>query len=137
MLYERERRCKIFRENFWIIPQTGVLTLEFKQDKEEKMKFLLQKIPHIFSFKERVLLLREFLRMDKMGRRENQPHDYMHHMVEIRRESIFDDAFNHFYKNPDKFKSEYNIHFYNESGEETGIGQGIAKEFFSLLCKLF
>ncbi|KAF3904037.1 hypothetical protein AA313_de0208752 [Arthrobotrys entomopaga] len=110
---------------------------------------ILQNLPFLIPFRTRVTIFRDFVKLDQLRRgtgdrelwRLNQMHSLIdqhhngntkHHGV-IRRDSVFEDAYDEFYALGDGFKEPIQITFVDSFGaEEPGIdGGGILKEFLS------
>ncbi|KAJ6264351.1 hypothetical protein Dda_0496 [Drechslerella dactyloides] len=141
--------------------QRGVSTK--KQEKAIRHNYLaaitprlevLQNLPFFIPFRTRVSIFRDFVRHDQTRRgtsdaelwRLNHHHQNpflnhhggrsKHHGV-IRRDRVFDDAYNEFFALGDGFKEPIQITFVDSFGaEEAGIdGGGILKEFLSSVVK--
>ncbi|KAF3939782.1 hypothetical protein ABW19_dt0200050 [Dactylella cylindrospora] len=109
---------------------------------------ILQNLPFLIPFKTRVKIFRNFIHLDQVRRgtqdselwRLNQATNFLdhngrkpkHHGV-IRRDRIFEDAYDSFYTLGEGFKEPIQITFVDSFGaEEAGIdGGGILKEFLS------
>ncbi|KAK6539120.1 hypothetical protein TWF694_010654 [Orbilia ellipsospora] len=114
---------------------------------------ILQNLPFLIPFRTRVTIFRDFVKLDQLRRgtgdrelwRLNQMHSLIdhhqngnakHHGV-IRRDSVFEDAYDEFYALGDGFKEPIQITFVDSFGaEEPGIdGGGILKEFLSSIVQ--
>ncbi|EPS40412.1 hypothetical protein H072_5778 [Dactylellina haptotyla CBS 200.50] len=113
---------------------------------------ILQNLPFLIPFRTRVTIFRDFVRLDQQRRgtgdhdfwRLNQANPLMdhhsgntkHHGV-IRRDHVFEDAYDEFYALGDGFKEPIQITFVDSFGaEEPGIdGGGILKEFLSSIVQ--
>lgn len=94
---------------------------------------ILKHMPFVVPFEARVKIFRRFIELDQMRRKSGpsflQP--YGRQPSQIRRQSIFEDAFKQFYQLGEGFKDTVPIAFVDQFGEqEAGIdGGGVTKEF--------
>ncbi|EWC45778.1 hypothetical protein DRE_05115 [Drechslerella stenobrocha 248] len=113
---------------------------------------VLQNLPFFIPFKTRVSIFRDFVRLDQIARGttdpelwrlsnmshplEHQGRKAKHHGV-IRRERVFEDAYDEFFPLGEGFKEPIQITFVDSFGaEEAGIdGGGILKEFLSSIVQ--
>lgn len=123
--------------------------LKRQQRKASRRKYLetvtprleiLQNMPFFIPFATRVQIFRHFVLLDQMRRRGTTDHEMWHfradrisHRARVHRESIFDDAFDQFYKLKEGLKEPIQISFVDKFGTiEEGIdGGGVTKEFLT------
>ncbi|KAI3630554.1 hypothetical protein MIR68_011989 [Amoeboaphelidium protococcarum] len=96
---------------------------------------ILQNMPYIISFENRVRLFQQYLAIDQ---KDNQYMGFPRHRVTIRRSMLLEDSFNKLNQLGSQLKDRVGITFISELGlEEAGIdGGGVFKEFLTTLCKL-
>ena len=107
---------------------------------------IMQNMPFFIPFATRVQIFRQFVRNEQRERRgyedpddwrfammQAHAHDMSKHKATVRRESIFDDAFEQFYALNEGLKEPIQIKFVDKFGtEEEGIdGGGVTKEFLT------
>ncbi|KAL8645141.1 MAG: hypothetical protein Q9210_006875, partial [Variospora velana] len=123
--------------------------LKRQQRKASRRKYLesvtprleiLQNMPFFIPFATRVQIFRHFVLLDQVRRRGNVEADMWlfrsdksSHRARVHRESIFDDAFDQFYKLNEGLKEPIQITFVDKFGTvEEGIdGGGVTKEFLT------
>ncbi|KAI4128852.1 MAG: hypothetical protein LQ341_006640, partial [Variospora aurantia] len=123
--------------------------LKRQQRKASRRKYLesvtprleiLQNMPFFIPFATRVQIFRHFVLLDQVRRRGNVEADMWlfrsdksSHRARVHRESIFDDAFEQFYKLNEGLKEPIQITFVDKFGTvEEGIdGGGVTKEFLT------
>lgn len=100
---------------------------------------LLQNLPFFIPFDTRVQIFRAFVQLDKSRQQIGEDFfgfDYSKLHANIRRETVFEDAFEAFHTLGRRFKRPLSITFYNENGQEAGIdGGGLTKELITSLCR--
>lgn len=97
---------------------------------------ILKHMPFVVPFDTRVMIFRQFIRLDQ-ERREVQNNPFImqslsrHHQGQIRRGHLFEDAYNEFHKIGEGLKDPIQITFVDQFGApEAGIdGGGVTKEF--------
>lgn len=99
---------------------------------------LLNNIPFVIPFEQRVEIFRMFIQNDK--KRNNQLDDFFGRSklgITVRRDHIFEDGFNSLHSLGAELKNKIAISFVDEFGlEEAGIdGGGVFKEFLTGLSK--
>ncbi|KAI4125056.1 MAG: hypothetical protein LQ338_004478 [Usnochroma carphineum] len=101
---------------------------------------ILQNMPFFIPFATRVQIFRHFVLLDQIRRRGTADAemwrfraDMSSHKARVRRESIFDDAYDQFYKLAEGLKEPIRITFVDKFGTvEEGIdGGGVTKEFLT------
>lgn len=98
---------------------------------------LLKRLPYFISFKDRVKVLQALITMDRDRLMGSDSFSFFQApkrlKADIRRESLFEDAFNNFHKCGSDFKHTLSVTLFNEQGgQEAGIdGGGITKEFLT------
>ncbi|KAI4089725.1 MAG: hypothetical protein LQ344_005186 [Seirophora lacunosa] len=123
--------------------------LKRQQRKASRRKYLesvtprleiLQNMPFFIPFATRVQIFRHFVLLDQVRRRGSADADMWlfrgdksSHRAKVHRESIFDDAFDQFYKLNEGLKEPIQITFVDKFGTvEEGIdGGGVTKEFLT------
>ncbi|KAI9910422.1 hypothetical protein PsorP6_011058 [Peronosclerospora sorghi] len=164
-LYDRDCRRRFLPEEEWLWtsmpPLKDIVDLDVMHDDEKndmasidrllrgptlspisRAALILDTIPQVFAFAERVQLFQKVLDDDKMR---------LHHMrdefarvlhVCVKRDAIVDDSFAFFQEichtmSPETLKARVKVTFINEQGlEEAGIdGGGVFKEFIDSLTK--
>ena len=126
-LYVRERRNKIFPDDFWHIA--------FAKNTGPEVDAILQNIAHVIPFPKRVEILRKKLQLVRQhfSMEERQPLS-----VVIRRDMIFEDSLASLGKLGPFFKGNIHVQFTNKAGViETGVGHGVFKEYLTVLSKYF
>lgn len=125
-LYTRDCRRQFAPKEHWFIRELKVSS--FLKDIEGKKLTafkLLQMIPHIIPHKERVLIFRKFVSMDKLVARPST-------LISIHRSRIVEDGYQQLARlAPDALKGLIRVKFINDFGlGEAGIDQdGVFKEF--------
>lgn len=133
----------------------NVERLKRQQRRTSKKKYLasvtprleiLQNMPFFIPFGTRVQIFREFVNLDQYRRRGTSDADSWRfammnsltgtvgkHRAKVRRESVFDDAFEQFYELGEGLKEPIQIQFVDKfDTEEEGIdGGGVTKEFLT------
>ncbi|CUM54551.1 uncharacterized protein AC631_02252 [Debaryomyces fabryi] len=98
---------------------------------------VLKKLPYFISFKDRVKVLQTLIQIDREKLMGPDTFSFFQApkrlKADIRRESLFEDAFNSFHKCGSDFKHTLSVTLFNEQGgQEAGIdGGGITKEFLT------
>lgn len=107
---------------------------------------IMQNMPFFIPFATRVQIFRQFVRNEQRERRgyedpddwrfammQAATHDMSRHRAIVRRDSIFDDAYEQFYGLNESLKEPIQIKFVDKFGtEEEGIdGGGVTKEFLT------
>ena len=112
---------------------------------------ILQNMPFFIPFATRVQIFRKVVEMDQSKRRggfvdpddwrfnliQHRDGDITKHRATVRRESVFDDAYEQFFGLSDGLKEPIQIKFVDKFGtEEEGIdGGGVTKEFLTSVTK--
>jgi ubiquitin-protein ligase E3 C len=108
---------------------------------------ILQNLPFFIPFETRVEIFREFIQLDKVKRSANIDADFQflggprsgaeRHLATIRRDHVFEDAFEQFYPLNDGLKDPIQITFVDQwNQQEAGIdGGGVTKEFLTSVVK--
>lgn len=102
-------------------------------DAQSKLE-ILKKMPFFIPFEDRVKVFQALIQIDRERYVPNNIFQTpMRLSADIRRESLFEDAFNNFHKCGLDFKFPLNVTLFNEQGgQEAGIdGGGITKEFLT------
>lgn len=98
---------------------------------------VLKKLPYFISFRDRVKVLQTLIQIDRERLMGSDTFSFFQPpkrlKADIRRESLFEDAFNNFHKCGSDFKHTLSVTLFNEQGgQEAGIdGGGITKEFLT------
>ena len=114
---------------------------------------ILHNMPFVFPFEARVKIFRQFVEIDKIQRRggssdpdvwrsriryrpdeagDREPARLRNHSAEIRRNAVFESAFEQFWDLGEGLKEPIQITFIDEYGQqEAGIGGGVTKEFLT------
>ncbi|PHH91174.1 hypothetical protein CDD83_1455 [Cordyceps sp. RAO-2017] len=100
---------------------------------------ILKHMPFVVPFETRVMIFRQFVRLDKSRRGADNPfqmfpvHPYARHHAKIRRGRLFEDAFKQFYQLGEGLKDPIQITFVDQfETPEAGIdGGGVTKEFLT------
>ncbi|OZJ02434.1 hypothetical protein BZG36_04466 [Bifiguratus adelaidae] len=98
---------------------------------------ILNNIPFIIPFEDRIALFRKFVDNDRERSREYDPFWFPNARATIRRSHVFEDGFTHLNALGPKLKGRIAISFIDEFGlTEAGIdGGGVFKEFLTSLAK--
>ncbi|KAF7559991.1 hypothetical protein G7046_g4173 [Stylonectria norvegica] len=97
---------------------------------------ILKHMPFVVPFETRVLIFRSFIHLDRDNEDRDTPffmHPLGRHHANIRREHLFEDAYQHFYDIGEGLKDPIQITFVDQFGTaEAGIdGGGVTKEFLT------
>ncbi|PKA52650.1 E3 ubiquitin-protein ligase UPL7 [Apostasia shenzhenica] len=155
-LYERDCRHKFCPSSLWVAPagpgripiaaaaRAHEAAFLFSNNRDASaipsMSSVLNTVPHVFPFEERVQMFREFIKMDKASRiaTGDVPGSGLG-LVEIviRRDHIVEDAFRQLNSLGSRLKSGINVSFISECGlPEAGLDYGgLSKEFLTDLSK--
>lgn len=93
---------------------------------------VLQKVPHIIPHKERVVLFRKYISMDRQMLTMNDPCIVQSTLITVHRSRIVEDGYQQLNSLPSQaLKGVIRVKFINEQGlDEAGIDQdGVFKEF--------
>ncbi|RGP71150.1 ubiquitin- ligase e3 c [Fusarium sporotrichioides] len=96
---------------------------------------ILKHMPYAVPFETRVMIFRQFIRLDRAQREGINPTSFSSpfakHHAQISRNQLFEDAFNQFYELGEGLKDPIQITFVDQFGaQEAGIdGGGVTKEF--------
>ncbi|CAM1501979.1 Fc.00g039630.m01.CDS01 [Cosmosporella sp. VM-42] len=94
---------------------------------------ILKHMPFVVPFETRVMIFRQFIHLDRSQRDfgTSFTHPFARHHAQIRRESLFEDAYKNFYQLGEGLKDPIQITFVDQFGTaEAGIdGGGVTKEF--------
>ncbi|CAF0839771.1 unnamed protein product, partial [Didymodactylos carnosus] len=141
LLYERNTRKSFVPDNFWLIRdcKPSVFIADIERD-DPCAKFLLEHMPHILPFKDRVKILQKYIETDKHehGIRESSMHRHIKNHIEVRRNNLFGDSYEALRSIvPVVWKNTLRVTFINSQGlPEPGIDQnGIFKEFIQEITK--
>lgn len=135
ILYERDSRRTFTPKDHWLIrdvkPSTVISELEAGR---KSAQFLMQKVPHIIPFSERVILFRKYVMKEKdlLGLTESACASPQSTLVTIHRSRIVEDGYRQLAQLPARnLKGVIRVKFINEQGlDEAGIDQdGVFKEF--------
>ncbi|AFZ78922.1 HECT-domain ubiquitin-transferase domain containing protein [Theileria equi strain WA] len=135
---ERLHRLAV-KDNFWIIPEVDgsiINNLIGKQHKREFLK-ILEYIPHVITFKNRLSIFYKFIETDKLLSRDHVNDLINPSVYVIRRAFIAEDGLSTLgVLNDHQLRQIFRVMFVDENGiEEQGIdGGGIFKEFLITLC---
>ncbi|WOH06132.1 hypothetical protein DCAR_0625555 [Daucus carota subsp. sativus] len=156
LLYERDCRHQFCPPSLWLSPARKnrppiavaartheILSTNLKADDSlavPSTHSVITTTPHVFPFKERVQMFREFISMDKVSRRmAGQVIGPGSQAVEIviRRGHIVEDGFQQLNSLGSRLKSSINVSFVSECGlPEAGLDYGgLSKEFLTDLAK--
>ena len=96
---------------------------------------ILKHMPFVAPFEARVMIFRQFIQLDRQRRHAGTvfTHPFARHHAQIRRESLFEDAYKAFYQLGEGLKDSIQITFVDQFGtQEAGIdGGGVTKEFLT------
>ncbi|XP_014785402.1 ubiquitin-protein ligase E3B isoform X2 [Octopus bimaculoides] len=135
ILYERDSRRSFTPKDHWLIrdvkPSTIISELEAGR---KNAQFIMQKIPHIIPFSERVVLFRKYVMKEKdfLGLTESVCTSPQSTLITIHRSRIVEDGYRQLAQLPARnLKGVIRVKFVNEQGlDEAGIDQdGVFKEF--------
>ncbi|CAJ0938293.1 unnamed protein product, partial [Mesorhabditis belari] len=134
LLYARDSRRSFTNDSkFWIAPDAKSSTLisEFER-KTERGIFLMRRMSHLISLKERMVLFRKIVLLDKGSR--SQPAT----LVTVCRSRLVEDGYRQLSMlSPNALRHTIRVKFVNQQGlDEAGIDQdGVFKEFLELTLK--
>ncbi|XP_063448958.1 ubiquitin-protein ligase E3B-like [Mytilus trossulus] len=135
ILYERDCRRSYTPPNHWLIRDVkpSVFMAELEKGKKPAV-FLMQRLPHIIPFSERVKLFRRHVNKEKeaMGFTESACTSPQSTLISVHRSRIVEDGYRQLAQLPTKsMKGLIRVKFINEQGlDEAGIDQdGVFKEF--------
>lgn len=135
ILYERDCRRRYAPQNHWLIRdiKPSVFIAELEKGKKPAV-FLMQRLPHIIPFSERVKLFRRNVAKEKeaMGLTESACTSPQSTLISVHRSRIVEDGYRQLAQLPPKsMKGLIRVKFINEQGlDEAGIDQdGVFKEF--------
>lgn len=147
ILHERDSRHNFTPANHWLIREVKPSTFMSELEKEKGAAlFLLQKVPHIIPFSERVIIFRKYVIREKeaLGLTESsalQSSRFTIHHITVHRSRIIEDGYRQLAQLPVRaLKGFIRVKFINEMGlDEAGIDQdGVFKEFLEeTITKVF
>ncbi|RXG67758.1 Ubiquitin-protein ligase E3B [Armadillidium vulgare] len=142
LLLKRNARRPFVADNHWYISEMNVLGLMGELEKGKKLaQVLIQKIPHILSHEDRVLLFRNFITKEKisLGVLDNSSGTTINPtIIAVRREALVEDGYRQLASlSPTALKGVIRVRFINQQGlDEAGIDQdGVFKEFLEETLK--
>lgn len=96
---------------------------------------MLKKLPYFISFRDRVKVLQTLIQIDRERLMGSDTFSFFQPpkrlKADIRRESLFEDAFNNFHKCGSDFKHTLSVTLFNEQGgQEAGIDGGELQRSF-------
>ena len=112
----------------------GTESTKSTPDARFRAALLLQLIPQVLSFDQRILIFNRLLQKQMSEHYEDRGHGVR---IVVRRKSLYEDAFSKLNPLKGNLKGRIQISFVDEYGvEEAGIdGGGLFKEFMTSLCK--
>ncbi|WKY00425.1 hypothetical protein Q1695_014905 [Nippostrongylus brasiliensis] len=127
------RRSFVNDSKFWLAPdvKSSVLMNEFEK-KTSRGLLLMRKMSHLISLKERMLLFRKFVSMDKASIESSAT------LITVARNRLVEDGYRQLsLLSTRALKSTIRVKFVNQQGlDEAGIDQdGVFKEFLELTIK--
>ncbi|XP_064612255.1 ubiquitin-protein ligase E3B-like [Liolophura sinensis] len=135
VLYERDCRRAFTPGDFWMIKEVKMSVFVSELEKGRKsVQFLMQRVPHVIPFKERVIMFRKNVAKEKdlLGLTESAHVSPQSIPVTVHRSRIIEDGYRQLaLLNPNTLKGIIRVKFINEQGlDEAGIDQdGVFKEF--------
>ncbi|KAH7673883.1 HECT domain-containing protein [Dioscorea alata] len=154
LLYERDCRRSFCPSSLWLAParktripiaaaakahEAAFTNLHSGGVSASSLRSILTSVPHIYPFKERVQIFREFIKSDKASRRPGEVSGAGLGSIEVvvRRGHIIEDGFRQLNSLGSKLRSSINVSFINESGlAEAGLDYGgLSKEFLTDLAR--
>ncbi|XP_005112992.2 ubiquitin-protein ligase E3B [Aplysia californica] len=141
ILHERDSRRSFAPTNHWLIREVKPSHFMDELEKEKKTaKFLMQRVPHIIPFNERVIIFRKNVLRDKENLRllESAHTSVQSTLITVHRIRIVEDGYRQLAQLPSRaLKGVIRVRFINMMGlEEAGIDQdGVFKEFLEETIK--
>ncbi|XP_059171742.1 ubiquitin-protein ligase E3B-like [Physella acuta] len=144
ILHDRDSRRSFTGPNHWLIRDVKPSHFMAELEKEKKTAlFLMQKVPHIIPFNERVILFRKNVMREKemLGLTESSCTTAQSTLITVHRSRIVEDGYRQLAQLPSRaLKGVIRVKFINEMGlDEAGIDQdGVFKEFLEeTISKVF
>ncbi|ESO98574.1 hypothetical protein LOTGIDRAFT_201597 [Lottia gigantea] len=135
ILHERDARRQFAPKNHWLIRDVKPSLFMAELDRGRKsVQFLMQKVPHIIPFNDRVILFRKYISKEKdvLGITESVCASPQSTLITVHRSRIVEDGYRQLAQLPSRaLKGIIRVKFINEQGlDEAGIDQdGVFKEF--------
>ncbi|XP_041348845.1 ubiquitin-protein ligase E3B-like [Gigantopelta aegis] len=135
LLHERDSRRQFTPKHHWLIRDVKASQFVGELEKGRKTTtFLMQHVPHIIPFHERVVLFRKYVakERDALGLTEAACTSPQSTLISIHRSRIVEDGYRQLAQLPPRaMKGVIRVKFINEQGlDEAGIDQdGVFKEF--------
>ncbi|XP_055959426.1 ubiquitin-protein ligase E3B [Patella vulgata] len=135
ILHERDARRAFTPKNHWLIRDVKPSLFMSELERGRKpVQFLMQKVPHIIPFNDRVVLFRKYIakERDVLGITESVCASPQSTLITVHRSRIVEDGYRQLAQLPPKaMKGIIRVKFINEQGlDEAGIDQdGVFKEF--------
>lgn len=109
-LYDRDMRNQIFREDLWLIKGRSKKGEKYRNliSKIDDIEILINHLPHMIDFPERVGILRKLIEADK-AKQDISGHFYPDNEIAIRRDYILEDSFHQLHKLGKNLKSHLNV----------------------------
>ncbi|XP_060602901.1 ubiquitin-protein ligase E3B-like [Ruditapes philippinarum] len=144
ILYESDSRRNYAPKDHWLIKDVKPSSFLSELDKGRKLaQFILQKIPHIIPFGERVKIFRKSVQKERevLGLCESVSATPQSTLITVHRSRIVEDGYRQLAQVPPRaIKGVIRVRFINEQGlDEAGIDQdGVFKEFLEeTITKVF
>ncbi|BFZ18278.1 hypothetical protein BsWGS_21317 [Bradybaena similaris] len=135
ILHERDSRRSFTTSNHWLIREVRPSHFMAELEKEKKTAmFLMQRVPHVIPFNERVMIFRKNVMREKeaLGLTESACASPQSTLITVHRSRIVEDGYRQLAQLPGRaLKGVIRVKFINEMGlDEAGIDQdGVFKEF--------
>ncbi|KAK6968619.1 ubiquitin-protein ligase E3B [Biomphalaria glabrata] len=135
ILHDRDSRRSFTSSSHWLIRDVKPSHFMAELEKEKKTAlFLMQKVPHIIPFNERVVIFRKNVMKEKdmLGLTESTCTSPQSTLITVHRSRIVEDGYRQLAQLPSRaLKGVIRVKFINEMGlDEAGIDQdGVFKEF--------
>ncbi|KAH9492187.1 Ubiquitin-protein ligase E3B [Bulinus truncatus] len=135
ILHDRDSRRSFTSPGHWLIRDVKPSHFMAELEKEKKTAlFLMQKVPHIIPFNERVVIFRKNVMKEKelLGLTESTCTSPQSTLITVHRSRIVEDGYRQLAQLPSRaLKGVIRVKFINEMGlDEAGIDQdGVFKEF--------
>ncbi|XP_048241193.1 ubiquitin-protein ligase E3B-like [Haliotis rufescens] len=135
ILHERDARRSYTQNHHWLVRDVKASHFMGELERGRKtVQFLMQKVPHIIPFHERVILFRKNVAKEKdaLGLTESVCTSPQSTLITVHRSRIVEDGYRQLAQLPSRaMKGVIRVKFINEQGlDEAGIDQdGVFKEF--------
>ncbi|XP_052798070.1 ubiquitin-protein ligase E3B-like [Mya arenaria] len=135
ILYERDSRHRFTQPNHWLIKDIKPSSFLAELERGKKTaQYIMQKIPHIIPFSERVKIFRRYVQKERetLGLCESASATPQSTLITVHRSRIVEDGYRQLAQQPARsMKGLIRVRFINEQGlDEAGIDQdGVFKEF--------